>query len=143
MPGICITTQSTSHLVDNVHLLLGKCMMCLSSKVFFPLFYTDHLEDLVCGMHTSVLMMLQCVNARGFPCLSLKYTPISSTGLQLDGNHSILLLLLFFKLIWHRTGNCIPLFVRCSEPTTMLLPTKSAQVDGQFYVKFHCTNDVK
>ena len=54
--------------------------MSLSAKVFFPLFYTDHLEDLLCGIHTSVLMMLQCVNVGGFLCWSLKYTCISSTG---------------------------------------------------------------
>ena len=90
-PRICITSQSMSSLVDNVHLLFGKCLICLSVKVFFPLFYTDHLEDLLSGMHTSVLMMLQCVNAGGFMCQSLKYTHISSTGLQLVGNHRKLL----------------------------------------------------
>ena len=67
-------------LVDNVHLLFWKCSMCLSAKVFFPLFYTDHLENLVCGMHTSVPMMLQCMNVGGFLCRLLKYTRISSTG---------------------------------------------------------------
>ena len=88
-------------LVNNVHLLFGKCSMHLSAKVFFPLFYTDHLEDLLCGMHTSVLMMLQCVNAGGFPCQSLKYTRISSMGLQLVGNHRIFCSLDLFPPGYH------------------------------------------
>ena len=33
-------------------------MMHLSSKVFFPLFYTDHLEDLVCGLHVFIIQII-------------------------------------------------------------------------------------